>query len=262
MPIENSTLKNHYYQEQIRKYMIQFMAIFSGIQVSIGKNDNNSETNLIKVPVVHGSKDRVVAALLSSNSPNIPVKLPAMSCNLIGLQMAVDRMKGQGTTISSKTFPRGGSFPDDIKTVYKNMPVPYYCAAELNILTSNLKHKYEILEQIMILFRPDLYIFTSDDDQDWTAINTVKLNDINIEENYPAGSEKRILSTNLNFQFLAYMSAPADIRNNAINAIKLRLKALSGMETFEDFKEEAASKSIDEQYDNIFDISDLNPPER
>lgn len=236
------------------------MAIFSGIQVSIGENDNNSRTNLIKVPVIHGSKDRVVASLLASNSPNIPVKLPAMSCHIIGLEMAIDRMKGQGTTMASTTFPRGGVFPDDVKTVYKNMPVPYYFAAELNILTSNLKHKYEILEQILILFRPDLYIFTSDDNQDWTAINTVKLNNISIEENYPAGSEKRLLSTNIVFQFLAYMSAPAEVRDNAINAIKLRLKALSGIESFENFREEAASKSIDEQYENIFDISDLNPP--
>ena len=223
MPIENSTLSNYYYQEQIRKYMIQFMAIFSGIQVSVGKNPNNHDgEGLIKVPIIHGSKDRVTAAILASNSPNVPVKLPAMSCHLIGIQMAIDRMKGQGTQYSSKSFPKGGIFPDDVTAVYKHMPVPYYFVTELSILTSNLRQKHEILEQIMILFRPDLYIFTSDDNQDWTAINTVTLNDINIEENYPTGSEKRILSTNINFQFVAYMSAPASVRDNLINSIKLR----------------------------------------
>lgn len=261
MTTENSTLNDYYYQEQIRKYMIQFMAIFSGLQVSIGKNEYDSQTNLVKVPIVHGSKDRVVAAILSSNSPNIPVRLPAMSAHVTAIQLAQERMKGQGTSYTHTEFPRGGVFPDDIQSVTKRMPIPYYFQAELNILTSNLKQKYEILEQIFLLFRPDLWFNTSDDPDDWTAINEIKLNDISLEENYPAGSESRILSTSINFQFLAYMSAPAKIRDNIIQKIKVRIKALEGVETFEDFRTDAASKSIDDQYENIFDISDLDPPE-
>jgi len=262
MSLENSTLNDYYYQAQIEKYMIQFMAIFAGLQVSTGKNKNNSETDLVKVPIIHGSKDRVAAAILANNSPNIPVRLPAMNAHITGIQMAHERMKGQGTTHTHTTFPRGGVFPDDIKAISKRMPIPYYFQVELNILSSNLKHKYEMLEQIFLLFRPDLWFNTSDDENDWTTLNEVKLNSVALEENYPAGSESRILSSTLEFQFLAYMSAPMKVRNNIIQSIKVRLKALEGSESFEDFKVDAASKSIDDQYDNMFDISDLDPPER
>lgn len=257
----NSTLNDHFYQEQIRKYMIQFMAIFSGLQVSVGENGNNSQTNLIKVPIVHGSKDRVVAAILANNSPNIPVRLPTMVAHITGIQIANERMKGQGTVMSDTVFPRGGTFPDDLKVVNKRMPIPYMFQAELNILTSNLKHKYEMLEQIFLLFRPDLWFNTSDDPNDWTALNEVKLNDINLEEAYPPGGEARILSTTLVFQFLAYISAPFDIRENTIQRIKTRIRAIEGAESFEDFIEDARSKNIDGEYSNIFDISDLDPPE-
>jgi hypothetical protein len=279
MPINNSTLSNYYYQEQIKKYMVQFMAIFSGLQVSVGVNDNNPlGDKLIHVPIVHGSKDRVAAAILAGNSPNIPVKLPTMTTRLNELQIASDRMKGQGVEHSHVNFPRGGVFPDDLKTVTKLMPIPYYFGAELNILTSNLRHKYEILEQILLLFRPDLWFQTSDDENDWTAINAVQLNSITLEENYPSGSEKRILSSTLNFQFLAWMSAPANVTDNVINKIQIKLKALSGELDLEEFKELVASKKetgedycgigdpdtgyIDsEEICNIFDVSEMDSPD-
>jgi hypothetical protein len=262
MSKENSSLNDYYFQDQIRKYMVQFMAIFSGMQVKTGKNDNNSESDLIKVPIVHGSKDRVVAHILAGNTPNMPVKLPMIATHINGVEMALDRMKGQSTTHTHTTLNRGDIFPDDIKTVTKLMPIPYRFAVEVNVLTSSIAQKYEILEQIFLLFRPDLQINTSDDADDWTALTYVRLNDIMLEENYPAGTEKRILSTNMNFQFLAWMSAPYKIREDIILKIKARIQNIEESRTFEEIIENAASRSVDgsDEYENIFDVSDLNPP--
>jgi len=260
MPINNAILNDYYYQGQIRKYMIQFMAIFSGMQVSVGKNRFDSQSDLIRVPIIHGSKDRVVSAILASNSPNIPTRLPIMSAHILSVQQAQDRMKGQGTTLTNVEFPRGGTFPDDLKSVTKLMPIPYYFGVELNLMSSNLQHKYEMLEQVFLLFRPDLWFQTSDDRNDWTAINAVQLNNVNLEENYPAGSDPRILSTNLEFQFLAHMSAPALIRDNVIQSIKLRIQGLKDLEEFDSFEQEVASRPSDGEYSNIFDISEMGPP--
>lgn len=262
MPIKNAILNDYYFQNQIRKYMVQFMAIFSGMQVSIGENDNDSETELMRIPIIHGTTDRVVSALLSSNSPNIPTRLPIMTANLMSIQLAQDRMKGQRTSLTNTEFPRGGVFPDDVKSVTKLMPVPYYFGVELNLLASNLKHKYEMLEQIFLLFSPDLWFFTSDDESDWTAINAVQLNDITLEQNYPPGSEPRILSTTINFQFVAYMSAPAKIQDNVIQKIKLRIQDFANLEDFSNFEEEVAARPTEGEYTNIYDISELDPPTR
>lgn len=240
------------------------MAIFSGMQVASGKNNyNNEDGNLIQVPVVHGSIDRVVGHILADNNPNMPVKLPIMAAHITEIEMATDRMKGQGTTHKHVTLQRGDVFPDDLQTVEKVMPIPYRFMVELNILTSNLSQKYEILEQIFLLFRPELQFQTSDDADDWTALNYVRLNSIGLEENYPAGSDKRILSTSLNFQYLAHMSAPILITTQTVQKIKARIQNIEQSETFSQVKENAASRSndIEEEYKNIFDVSDLDPPE-
>jgi len=266
MTTENSSLNDYYFQAQIEKYLVQFMAIFSGVQVSTGKNESGSDSNLIRVPVVHGSKDRVVAHILTDNNPNTPVKLPSIAAHITAIEMATDRMKGQGTTHTHVTFPRGGVFPDDLKTVTKLMPIPYYFGVELNILASSIYQKYELLEQIFLMFRPELQFNTSDDPDDWTALNYVRLNGISLEENYPAGDDSRILSTTLTFQFLAWMSAPVLIRENIIQKIKTRIQTLEQLDisSVQELKESAAARGGDAEdgYKTLFDVDDLDPPER
>ena len=66
--METPTLGNYYYNEQFKKHIVQFMAIFSGLKVSSGKNDFNSASNLITVPVVYGSRDRVVSHIFSEQT--------------------------------------------------------------------------------------------------------------------------------------------------------------------------------------------------
>lgn len=238
------------------------MSIFSGLQVRVGENDYNSESDLMKVPIVHGSKDRVVAHILAGNTPNMPVKLPMIATHIVGVEMAMDRMKGQGTTHTHTTINRGDIFPDDLKTVTKLMPIPYRFMVELTVLSSSLEQKYEILEQIFLLFRPELQINTSDDADDWTSLTYARLNDIMMEENYPAGSEKRILATTMNFQVHAWMSAPYKVREDIIQKIKVRIQNIEESRTFKDVIENAASRSVDgtDEYENIFDVSDLDPP--
>ena len=265
MTTENSTLNDYYFQDQIRKYLIQFMAIFSGMQVQSGKNDfDNTDSNLIQVPVVHGSKDRVVAHILADHNPNMPVKLPIMAAHITAIEMAMDRFKGQGQTHTHVTFQRGDVFPEDLQTVHKLMPIQYRFMVELNILTSSISQKYEILEQIFLLFRPELQFNTSDDPDDWTALNYVRLNSIGLEENYPSGEEQRILSTSLQFQFIAHISAPIKVKNQTVQKIKARIQNIEESRTFEQVKENAAARggNIEEEYKNIFDVSDLDPPPR
>lgn len=265
MTTQNSTLNDYYFQAQIEKYLVQFMAIFSGIQVSAGKNEDEISDNLMRVPVVHGSKDRVVAHILADNNPNTPVQLPSIAAHITAIEMATDRMKGQGTTHTHVTFPRGEVFPDGLKTVTKLMPIPYRFGVEVNILASSIHQKYELLEQIFLLFRPEIQFNTSDDPDDWTALNYVRLNDIGLEENYPSGSDPRIISTSLSFQFLAWMSSPVLIRDNIVQKIKARVQTLEDLEisTIDQLHESAASREggVEEDYSTIFDVSKLDPPE-
>lgn len=260
MAINNNTLDDYVYQSQIKKYMIQFMTIFSGLKVSVGKNDFNSESNLIEVPIFHGSKDRVVASILASNSPNVPVRLPAMAAHLTRMELHENALKGTDTTYTHTEFPRGGEFPKDLKTVTKLVPTPYKFGAELNIVASNFEQNYQMLEQIFLMFNPSIQFYTSSDQNDWTSINTAFLESIDLEENYPSGSEPRIISTNMQFSFTAYISAPAKIKSDYVGKIKTRFATINKEYTFKDFQLDAESKDINEQYQTIFDIDDYDIP--
>lgn len=229
------TVDNHYYAGQLRRISIQFAALFAEMQVSVGKNDNpDRQTNLITVPVKIASADRVVASIKANNTQNTPLRLPAMAITLTNMELAYDRFKGTKQISRKVVFPVGSSLPDGGEVVYKFMPMPYYVDFNLAILTSNQNHMQQILEQIMMIFTPDIQIQTSDVHLDWSAITTAELIGLDIEET-PEDADQHTLQSNLQFRVVAYISAPADVRKNYIKRIKLRISALNVEEEFGQF---------------------------
>jgi hypothetical protein len=210
----------YYYDNQITDYIVQFMAIFTGLQVSIG---NKSLEPLITVPIHYGHKDRVVAGIVSQNTQNAPIRLPVMSAYLRNLKLAENRMKGTGTERRSTYVPTGGLVPTDIKVVHQRMPVPYNLELDLSIYVSNTDQHFQILEQILPLFDPQLQIQTSDAPFDWTRLSHVKLTDINMETNHPIGTDRRIIQSTISFEMPIWIDTPADIRRDFIEQIYLRI---------------------------------------
>ena len=63
-----------YYNGQLVRYINQFMAVFTGLQVQIGKR-NDQEERLIPVDIHYAHMDRVVASILADNTQNKPLKI-------------------------------------------------------------------------------------------------------------------------------------------------------------------------------------------
>lgn len=238
-----------YYDEQIKKFVLQFMAIFTGMQVRVGRlrtgatidvsdptcEDPNAtspqeeykESRLISVPVHYGDKDRVVAALLADNTQTKPIRLPAMSVVIKGIALGKDRFHGTGIERRNAYTPVGGLVPDDTKVVHQRMPVPYDLTMELAIYVSNTEQHFQLLEQIFLLFDPKLNIQATDGVFDWTRLTQVTLDDIGMNNNYPIGTDRRIIQSELTFTMPVWISAPADVRKNIIEKIYLRIGAVS-----------------------------------
>ncbi len=248
-----------FYNNQLRDYILQFMAIFAGLKVQVGKLDDR-EASLIPVFLTYGAKDRVVAHIVGDNTQNKPIRLPALSAYMSGIDLAPDRRKGVGVSRREVYMPSGGAFPDDIKTVEQLMPVPYNTTFDLSIYTSNRDEHLQILEQIFMFFDPILQIQKSDDIFDWTKITTVELVGINFEENYPAGTDRRIIQTTLQFIVPVYISVPAKIRNNYIAEIQLRVGLIS-QSTSGSRNIIAELDDLDFEYETIFDLDDFDLPE-
>lgn len=216
----------YYYEGQLRSYLLQFCNIFAGMKVQTGKGECG-ETEFITVPIVIGSRDRVVAAINAGNTQNKPFSLPAMAANISGLSLSPTR-KGVGVVDKRTFLPAGGVYPQDLKVVTRVMPIQYLMSVELSICASNTQQSHQILEQILMLFDPDLQIQTSDTHFDWTKLTKVELTGISNEENYPAGTDRRIINWTLNFEIPIFIAGPADIREDLVRKIIITIGDLKG----------------------------------
>lgn len=216
----------YYYNQQLRKYILQFMAIFSGLQVQVGKSATQEE-RLISVPIHYGTTDRVVASIVGHNTQNMPLRLPIMSAWNRNLDIDMSRAKGTGGERRNTYVPVGGLVPDDAKVVHQRMPVPYNLDMELVLYCSNTDQEFQILEQILPLFDPSLNIQTSDAPLDWTRLTQVNLKNVSNDSMFPVGSDRRIIQKTLNFQIPIYLDIPAEVRRDFVEKIFLRIGAVS-----------------------------------
>lgn len=220
-----SAVSTFWYDEQIKKYMYQFMTIFSDLQVKVGKTDTRDES-LIPVDIHYGSKDRVVGSILAGNTQNKPIRLPVLSAYISNISIDPALRHGTGTQQRFTHLPRGGVLPDDIKTVERYMPIPYMLETELGIFTSSQDQHMQILEQILTVFDPIIQIQKSDAPHDWTKITTVELTNIRFDENYPMGTDRRMIQTYLDFRLPIYLTPPANVRSSFVNRILMRIGAI------------------------------------
>ncbi|MEM2159544.1 MAG: tail sheath stabilizer and completion protein [Candidatus Nitrosotenuis sp.] len=211
-------ITEYFYDAQLRSYLQQFCAIFYGLQVKTGKGEDGTET-FISVPTHVGNRDRVVAAIMQSNTHNKPFSLPIMAASITGIDLSPERRKGIGVTDTRVFMPAGGVFPDDLATASRVMPIPYNMNVQLTVYASNTNQLHQIIEQILMLFDPILQIQTTDAPFDWTKITSVELTGIANEENYPVGQDQRILNWSFDFLIPIWISAPMDVRDRLVHKI-------------------------------------------
>jgi len=266
----------YFYDKQIKSLIIQFMAVFTGLQVKVGARKTGAvdttedcagnvtdvqpviePPRLISVPIRYSSSDRVVASLLGTNTQNKPLRLPTMSAYMTGIEMAMDLYKGIGTQRRNVYTPVGGVIPDDTRVVYQRMPVPYRLNLDLNIYASNTEQHLQILEQILVLFDPTVQLETDDALFDMAKLTKLTLKGIQLSENYPVGVDRRIIQSTLNFEIIAYLMIPAQIKKNFVEQVKVRLAMVSNVEgTDQEIIAQLDALGID--YETWQDVNDLN----
>lgn len=251
-----TVLDNYHYSAQLRSYIVQFAAVFAGMQVEVGKRDD-IEPHLIHIPVKNASMDRVVGHIKGENTQNKPIRLPIMSYQLVNVDPSPELRKGVGVTRRSTYMPTGGLFPDDFKVVEQRQPVPYRAMFELAVWASNQDQHYQIMEQIFTLFDPLLQIQISDDMFDWTKLTSVELTDIRFDENVPQATDRRLIMTKLGFVVPIYLSIPANVHSNYVKDIYLRIGAVSSdAQTSFDIISDLDAQGI--EYEKVFTLDDVD----
>jgi hypothetical protein len=217
-----------FYDEQIRRFLLQFIRAFSNFQVEYGK-DRAGNTTLTTVPVKYGDSTRMVSSIIRENSENKIIPTPMISCYIGGLEYNPERrqdpsfidkkhirMRKFDPNTNEYTTQQGNAF-----TIERMMPVPYTLQMNVDIWTSNTNQKLQLLEQILVLFNPALEIQSTDNYLDWTSLSYIELANVQFSSrSVPVGVDEQIDIATLQFTVPIYLSAPAKVKKlGVINKI-------------------------------------------
>ena len=210
-----------FYDEQIRRFLLQFARIFSNFQVEYGRNEEGTDHTLIRVPVRYGDATRQAQTILQENSASGMPATPLMTFYISGLDY--DRPRMQEPYFVSKINVRQRTYDEATNsyettqgnafTIERLMPVPYKLTLKLDIWTSNTNQKMQILEQMLVLFNPSLEIQGTDNYIDWTSLSIVELESTQwTSRTIPQGTENPIDMATLTFTLPIWISSPAKVK--------------------------------------------------
>lgn len=212
---------NFFYDEQIRRFLLQFTRIFSNFQVEYGRDEEGTNHTLIRVPVRYGDASRNAQTVLQNNSASSMPSTPLMTFYISGLDYDRPRIqepyfvsniqvrqRTYDETTDSYETTQGNAF-----TIERLMPVPYKLTLKLDIWTSNTNQKMQLLEQMLVLFNPSLEIQSTDNYIDWTSLSVVELESVQWTNRViPQGTENPIDIATLTFNLPIWLSSPAKVK--------------------------------------------------
>ncbi len=195
-----------YYNGQFKKYIGQFLRIFSGIQVQAGVDRSGTGVNDTRsVSVVYGNSDRIINALNQNQGTFTAQRIPIISAYLNGIQTAdeyrISRHHQENITYQN-------SADGQYHLVSKIAGAPYQMNMTLYIYASSTDQLFQILEQILLWFNPTIDFQKSSGILDSAYITQCTLTGIQDQSNFPMGTNRRIIQQNLTFSFIAWLQYP------------------------------------------------------
>jgi hypothetical protein len=134
----------YFYNATTKVYIIAFSKLFSGLHVKRYDSDDN-ETKDIKVPLVYATKNKISYELQKNpDSSTASIVLPVIGFNIDGLSFAPQRKL---SSLNSMTV-------DTEQSMYEGVPYDYQFT--VNIRTKYQDDLWQILEQVLYLFKPDI----------------------------------------------------------------------------------------------------------
>jgi hypothetical protein len=169
-----------FYDNQIRRFLIQFAKIFSNWQVTKGKDPAGNDI-YVRVPVMYGDSSRQASTILADNTASNLPSAPLITFYISGLEY--DQKRTQDPTFVDRINVRQRAYNADTQsyeqtqgqafTVERLMPVPYTLRITVDFWTTNYNQKLELIEQLGTLFNPSLEIQSTDNFIDWTSLSVV-----------------------------------------------------------------------------------------
>ena len=209
-----------FYDNQIRRFLVQFARIFSNWQVTKGKDPAGNDI-LVRVPVMYGDSSRMAAAQIANNSPSSLPSAPLMTYYISGLEY--DQKRTQDPYFIDKMAVRQRMWNPETQsyeqtqgqafTVERVMPVPYTLRITVDFWTTNYQQKLELIEQLGVLFNPSMEIQSTDNFIDWTSLSVVYQDGLTFSSrSIPQGTGNPIDVMTWKFYMPIWISSAAKIK--------------------------------------------------
>jgi hypothetical protein len=209
-----------FYDNQVRRFLIQFARIFSDWQVTKGKDPLGNDI-LMRVPIQYGDSSRQAAAVQANNSASSMPSAPLMTYYITGLEYDqkrtqdpyfIDKLAVRQRTLNKDTgqyeATQGQAF-----TVERVMPVPYTLRITVDFWTTNYNQKLELIEQLGVLFNPAMELQSTDNFIDWTSLSVVYQDGLTFSSRtIPQGSGNPIDIMTWKFYMPIWISSAAKVK--------------------------------------------------
>ena len=239
-------MAQYFYDKQIRRYIQQFIRLFAGFNVQMGKNEDGLPIYQ-QVPVRYGDINRMAAHITRENSENVVNSVPFISCYVVSLDMQPDRRTYQDHVDKVQVFEKKyddetGEYTNELGnryTIERHAPVPYQLQMNCDVWTSNTDQKLQLLEQILVLFNPTIDIRTNASPVDWTALSHVEMVNTSWSSRSVGSSIDDIIDVStLTFNIPILINPPAKVKKQTlIHTIINQLYSLDD-ENFELFSDD------------------------
>ena len=213
-----------FYDQQIRRYLLQFMRAFSEIRVRNGPDANGLYT-IQQVPIMYGDPSRMAAQLIKGVSENTLLPSPMFSAYIKDIKMAPNRRQdpmyiAKSSVIEREYDPLTGTYkstPGHRQDVEMYMPVPYDLVFMLDVWTTNITTKLQIFEQLAVVYNPSIQLQQNTNLQDWTSLFKMILENITWSSRtipQGEGNERDVMS--FEFKIEAWITPPARVKKSTI----------------------------------------------
>lgn len=213
-----------FYDNQIRRFLLQFAKIFSNWYVTNGKDPNGNDI-LIRVPVMYGDQSRQVSTVIANNSASNLPAAPIITYWISGLEY--DQRRTQEPFFVEKVNVRQRAYNTDTQTyedtqgqaftVERLMPVPYTLRMQVDFWTTNYNQKLQLIEQLGTIFNPSLEIQSTDNFVDWTSLTVVYQDGLNFSSrSIPVGTGNPIDVLSWKFYMPIWISTSSKLKKMGV----------------------------------------------
>lgn len=214
---------DYWYDGQMRRFLEQIVKAFSGYQYMTGRR-NGEEPQLRMVPCRMASRNRMVGYIINNNSENSLLTVPLITVDQTGFVGRREDLQNPTHVdtrfVHERAVDEQGAYTGAAGNKYmveRLMPRPFTMNVQVDVWTSNMDQKHQLMEQIMTVIYPQFVIQNSDNPLDWSARTEIVVEDITwSSKSVPMGTENEIDIATINLTMPFWLSPPATVTRQAI----------------------------------------------